>query len=240
LSAADPAQELLNAAKKGQTETVRSLLKRKLPLESRDKEGKTLLMLAAEHGHADTVQFLLEKGADPTLRDREGYNAYALALLNGREQVLKLLPGPAVKRIAIESDLGTENLYSSCSANPQQLAAAVRAMRVDSMVAAAVREAAAEPGAAPFELVTDAPDFTIHLHVRPQVSCLQQESMDNLSLEIDVKVTPGSFQKTFGGGLKGLHARRAAGPAQYAPLFTEWAKAHGKPIYWAVVGALLK
>jgi hypothetical protein len=146
--------------------------------------------------------------------------------------------------VAIESELGTEDLYSSCSANPQQLSSFAKGLRVESMVAASVREAALVPGEAPVEFVTDAPEAIVLLHVRPQVSCVQQESMDNLSLEIDGKVTLANgttiFEKTFGGGLKGLYARRAAGPTQYAPLFSEWAKAHGKPIYWAVVGALLK
>ncbi|HYW48737.1 MAG TPA: ankyrin repeat domain-containing protein [Bryobacteraceae bacterium] len=242
-AAADAGADLLAAARKGQTDRVRALVAKGAPLESHDKDGRTPLMLAAEHGHADTVQALLEKGASAAARDKQGWNAYALALLaspGGHGEVLKLLPAPPPLRVVLEAELAPDNLYSSCSMSPPLLAKYVAGLRLEGMVAAAVRETAG-----PLEIVGEDADAVAHLRVRPQASCVQQDSSDNLSLEIDVKVTAKDreaplLEKTFGGGLKGLHARKAASAAQYAPLFAEWAKSHGGPIYWAVVGAVLK
>src|SRR4051812_26634608 len=78
---ADLGPDLLNAAKKGQTAEVRGLLEKGAAVDSRDKEGRTPLMLAAEHGRVDTVPLLLENGAKPDARDKEGYDAWALAFM---------------------------------------------------------------------------------------------------------------------------------------------------------------
>ena len=48
------------------------------------------------------------------------------------------------------------------------------------------------------------------------------------------------LEKTFGGGLKGLHARAVSSPAQYGAIFSELAKANAPQIYWAVVEACLR
>ena len=48
------------------------------------------------------------------------------------------------------------------------------------------------------------------------------------------------LEKTFGGGLKGLHARSVTSPAQYGAVFDEWAKSHASQIYWAAVEAWLR
>jgi hypothetical protein len=81
--------------------------------------------------------------------------------------------------------------------------------------------------------------------VRPSISCVQQQTVDNVSLAIDLKVLRVSdgavlLEKTFGGGLKGLRARATTSPAQYGPLFLEWAKAHASGIYWTAVEAWLR
>jgi len=250
-AAASPGAELLAAARKGQTDQVRALLKKRAPVNSQDKDGRTALMLAAEHGHAETVELLLDKGADPTARDARGWDAYAIALLSsagGRAEVLKLLPQPQRKRLALEPVFSAESLFSSCSMSLPELAKFVAGLRVERMVAQAIHDASVAPGAGPVELVSqgvEAADAVVHLRIRPQVSCVQQDPSDNLSLAIDVTVTSQTasgplVEKTFGAGIKGLHTRSAENPAQYAPLFAEWAKSHGAPIYWAVVGALLR
>jgi len=89
---------------------------------------------------------------------------------------------------------------------------------------------------------TDA-EATVVLAVRPEVSCGGQS--DNLGLAIDVRVVrPGSpapvYQKTFGGGLKGLFERSVTGPAQYPPYLGKWAESHVSAIYWAVLPVLMR
>ncbi|HSU67245.1 MAG TPA: hypothetical protein VLJ39_10250, partial [Tepidisphaeraceae bacterium] len=95
------------------------------------------------------------------------------------------------------------------------------------------------------QLVAENPQVTLILKVRPGVSCIQQQSADNLNLAIDARVVLTKDQsllveKTFGGGLKGLHARAVTSPAQYGAIFSEWAKAHAAAIYWATVEAWLR
>jgi hypothetical protein len=85
----------------------------------------------------------------------------------------------------------------------------------------------------------------LHLTARPAAACLPQQSMDNLSLEIGVRLERNSdhaalLEKTFGGGLKGLHARTVTSPAQYRPLLEGWATSHAPEIYWSVVEAWLR
>jgi hypothetical protein len=251
-AAADPGVELLNAAKKGETQRVKLLLGAKAPIGARDKEGRTALMLAASHGHTATVELLLDRGANPEERDKEGFDAYALALFSsagGREGVMKLLPQPPRFRVTVEPELSTDNLYNSCSMPPQQLAKLVAGLRVENMVGSAVRDASVAPGAGPLELVSYDADAIAQLRVRPRTSCLQHESVDDVSLEIDLKLVGKDgatllMEKTFGARLKGLltpgWTRRATSPTQYQALFGEMARAHGPEIYWAVMGALLK
>jgi hypothetical protein len=238
----------LNAARKGQTAQVRSLLEKGAAPDSKDKEGRTALMLAAEYGHADTVSLLLAKGAKAEARDDEGLNAYGLALLStakGREKVLDLLPPPAHVRLSVEATWIPENTYNSCFMTPQQLMERIREVKPDALAMAALREVATGAGSRFIELVAAGGDAVLNLRVRPGAMCVQQESSDNLRMEIDARLvrrgneTP-VWEKTFGGGLKGLKARIATNPVQYQAAYEEWAKAEAAPIYWGAVAALLK
>jgi hypothetical protein len=248
LALADAASDLLTAARKGQVNRLTALTAKGAALETRDKSGRTPLLLAAQHGHADAVRLLREKGANPAARDEDGYTAYALALLSssdGRETVLKLLPKPPVVRVALEARLAPGNLYGSCFMPPPQLARFVTDTHPETMVLDGILHAAATPGISrdliPMEFVQDGGEGTAIVSVRPQVSCVQ--SADNVSLAIDVRVTIAQkvvLEKTFGGGLKGLHARAVTSPAQYTALFGDWAKSHAAEIYWAIAGSTMR
>jgi hypothetical protein len=210
-----------------------------------DRDGRTPLMLAAQHGRAATVKFLLEHGAKPGLRDRQGWDAYGLALMAGHDDVVKLFPHRDPIRVQVEAATSPENVYSSCAMTPPQLAQQVAGLQLDAVVLAALREFAVRSGKRIVQFVDANPQESVSLKVRPTVSCVQQQAADNLSLAIDARVVRSSggavlLEKTFGGGLKGLHAQSATNPAQYQPLFAEWAKAHAPQIYWAVVEAWLR
>jgi len=66
--AQDLDSQLMEAAKKGQTERVKSLLDAGAKVNAKTGSGLTALMSAADSGHADTVQVLLSKGDTETVK----------------------------------------------------------------------------------------------------------------------------------------------------------------------------
>src|SRR5207244_1668715 len=109
--AADLPMDLLEAARRGRTKDVESILVKGADLEMKDKEGRTPLMLAAQYGRTSTVHLLLGKGAKRDTRDRRGWNAYMLALLapsggvvhTAHDPVLRLLPQPKRFRLQVNA-----------------------------------------------------------------------------------------------------------------------------------------
>jgi hypothetical protein len=245
VAAADLGPDLLTAARKGQTQEIAALLAKGAPVESAAKDGRTALMIAAQRGHAAAVKLLLDRGANPAARDREGWTAYALALTAGRDDVLRVLPRHDPLLVQFDATWSPDNLYSSCFLNPEDLARQVTALHPDLLVAAAVRDYRAASGKDAVDPIVRDGQFKALFKVRPGVSCVQQQNVDNLNLAIDVSVTRATddavvLRKTFGGGLKGLHARAVSSPAQYDAIFSELAKSNASQIYWAVVEACLR
>ena len=122
---AEDAGDLLAAARSGDTEAVRALLKRGANLEAQDKDGKTPLLWAAERGHTEIVRLLLAQGANREARDREGLTAYDLALLSSEgkhEAILNLLPRPPRVRIAVDALWLPVNMIGSCFQSRADLA----------------------------------------------------------------------------------------------------------------------
>ena len=79
------------AARAGQTQQVEALVQQGTPVDARDPEGKTALMLAAMNGHTATVQRLLALRANPALVDRDGLTAAQLAAQRGHTRLVELL-----------------------------------------------------------------------------------------------------------------------------------------------------
>ena len=248
--AADSGKELLNAARNGETAVVRSLLASGASIDSRDKNGKTPLMLAAENGRRDTVELLTKSGADPNVRDKNGFTAYGLALfsLSGSERtaILAMLPRPPRLKIYATATLFGDNLIGSCFQSREELGRLIAAIHPDTLALGAFAEYARTSGLELVEILTtesSGADAAVALDVRPGVACNRQS--DDLSLAIDVRVTrPDSktpvFEKTYGGGLTGMRVQPVTNPAQYQPFFDEWAKSRADSIYWGVVKALMR
>lgn len=83
--------QLLIAAREGDVETVRRLVKERSAVDTRGVGQMTPLMAAAKNGHGEVVKVLLENGADANLRDWKGKTARAHARDAGHEAVLKVL-----------------------------------------------------------------------------------------------------------------------------------------------------
>lgn len=243
---ADLGPELLSATRKGESERVAELLSKGAPIEAKDKNGRTSLVLAAQRGHAEAVRVLLEKGANPDARDKQGWTAFGLALIASHEDVLRVLPQPPKLRLTVQVKWLRENLYSSCLMSPEQLTQQVAGIQPEMIVLAAFRDVASVSAKGMVDLAAEeGGDAVLDLKVRPGAACVAQKSADNLSLAIDVRLIRSLDQKvllekTFGGGLKGLHVRTATSPAQYGSLYADWAKSHATAIYWAVLEAWLR
>jgi hypothetical protein len=69
LSAADPNEELLTAARKGDAAAVKAQLEKGAAVETTTPYGQTPLYLAAMSGHEEVVRLLLDKGANTEVRD---------------------------------------------------------------------------------------------------------------------------------------------------------------------------
>ena len=61
--------QLQDAARKGDSVTVRKLLDEGVDVNTRFRYGTTALFFACDHGHVDVVKVLLDKGADLTVKD---------------------------------------------------------------------------------------------------------------------------------------------------------------------------
>ncbi|MET0625986.1 MAG: ankyrin repeat domain-containing protein [Pyrinomonadaceae bacterium] len=83
---------LLQAARGGHAETVRSILAGgRADVNGRDEGGDTPLIVAARAGHDDVVQSLLVARADPNVKNDGGQTALAAAAAGGHDEVVRLL-----------------------------------------------------------------------------------------------------------------------------------------------------
>jgi ankyrin repeat protein len=267
LLAAESAPDLLEAAKKGKNADIVQLLAKGADLETKDRDGRTPLMLAAQYGRTATVRLLLEKGAKPDTRDARGWNAFMLALLapsggvvhTSHDAVLKLLPQPKRFRIAIDASWSPgKQLFSSCFMRPADLAQHLRELRPDALVIEALQRFA-QSSARDLMVIASADargtsdissktipsdvDAVLALQVEPGVTCVQQA--DQVSMLVRATFTrpqgqPGGFERVFGPGMKtGMRGQLATNANQHGPLLESWAKAQAGPIWWAVLTALL-
>jgi ankyrin repeat protein len=79
LHAADTDRRLIEAAREGNHESVRALLKQNVPVTVRDSDGTTALHWAARADDMETVQLLLRAGADVKAEDRYSITPLSLA-----------------------------------------------------------------------------------------------------------------------------------------------------------------
>ncbi|MGE8649815.1 ankyrin repeat domain-containing protein [Acinetobacter indicus] len=88
-------QELIDlffaAAKIGNSEVINEFLKHGFPVDIRNQDGYTPLMMATYYGHQDIVTTLLAKGADRCARDKRGNTALMGALFKMEFAIAKQL-----------------------------------------------------------------------------------------------------------------------------------------------------
>jgi len=82
---------LMQAAKSGDIEQVRDLLRRGASVAMTSEKGKTALHYAAANGHVEIVKLLIEAGADVNLRDNEWHTPLMLAAIYGCNHTVQAL-----------------------------------------------------------------------------------------------------------------------------------------------------
>ena len=267
LPAADVPADILEAARKGKSKELEALLAKGSDIETRDKEGRTPLMLAAQYGRTDSVRLLLDKGAKPEARDTRHWTAYMLALLapsggmvhTPHDAVLKLLPQPKRFRVAIIASWAPgKSLFSSCFMRSGEMTQHMREIHPDGIVIEALQHFAPTSGrdliafvsadARGNSEVSERPtpkdvDGVLALEVEPGVACVQQADQIGMLVRATLTGSPEAtvlLEKTVGAGVKtGMRGQVATNPNQHQPLFESWAKSQAGPLYWAVLTALL-
>ena len=84
-------QNLIEAAARGDTDTVETLLDAGVDVNAKDNEGWTALMWAAQSGHTATVHVLLDAGADANATRDNGATALLVAALEGNRATVQAL-----------------------------------------------------------------------------------------------------------------------------------------------------
>lgn len=85
------ATSLFDAARNGDTDTLRAALDAGVPVNLTNGKGDTLLNLAAYLERKDTVAMLLEKGADTERVSDMGFTALVCAVFRGNEAITRML-----------------------------------------------------------------------------------------------------------------------------------------------------
>lgn len=79
------------AARTGNSEVINEFLKYGFPVDARNIDGYTALMMASYYGHQNIVTALLNKGADRCLRDNKGNTALMGAIFKLEWSIAKQL-----------------------------------------------------------------------------------------------------------------------------------------------------
>eukprot|EP00808_Paulinella_micropora_P018328 g78737.t1 len=82
---------LLDAAEKGDVNSCTKLIEQGAPLEAKNKNGATALILAGSNGHKEVAEALLQAKAEANAKDKDGKSALDLATANGHTAVIELL-----------------------------------------------------------------------------------------------------------------------------------------------------
>ena len=88
---ADTLAAVTYAASEGDVDAVRTLLKRGLPIDSGDYDGRTTLHLAAVEGNLKVVECLIQEGANVNVKDRWGQTPLQEAVRHKHGQVVEFL-----------------------------------------------------------------------------------------------------------------------------------------------------
>jgi ankyrin repeat protein len=115
-------EEILEAAREGQTEQVRRLIQEGVNVNVKGSNGNTPLHNASCRGHVDTVRYLLDSGANVNVKGWNGYTPLIDASWNGALEVVGILLDNGAS-VNDENDYGETALHCKfvdCRLNGEQ------------------------------------------------------------------------------------------------------------------------
>lgn len=118
---------LVEAAKRNDAGTIRTLISQKAEAKSADVDGTTALHWAAQNGSVEIVDALLAAGADAKAANRYGMTPLAMAAENGQAAVIERLIQAGVDVNAPVGDGQTPLMSAALNGSPQAVRALLRA-----------------------------------------------------------------------------------------------------------------
>ena len=83
-------EQLLQAAERGEAETIKNLINEGVDINVQDSNGRTATMIAAYNNDVETAKVLIEAGADVNIQDDMKNNSFLYAGAEGYLDILKL------------------------------------------------------------------------------------------------------------------------------------------------------
>ena len=118
---------LMVAARAGNVDDVRLLLKAGADIEAKDDYGNTALMLAAQEGKVEALEALLGAGADKDAKNDDGDTALKLAAYDGQVETLEALLRAGVDKDARDNGGTTALMVAAYSGEVGVVEALLRA-----------------------------------------------------------------------------------------------------------------
>jgi uncharacterized protein len=111
--AQDAGRELIEAAAAGRLDRVSQLIRDKAPLEARDGQGRTALLLAVDQNHVEVARALLRAGASINTQAQNLDTPWLLAGARGRTEIIETMI-PAGPDLTIRNRFGGNALIPAC------------------------------------------------------------------------------------------------------------------------------
>ncbi|MGG0287716.1 ankyrin repeat domain-containing protein [Peribacillus butanolivorans] len=86
----DMNEQLIQAAERKETETIKRLIEEGVDINTKDSEGRTATMIATYNNDVETTKVLIKAGADVNIQDNMKNNPFLYAGAEGYVEILKL------------------------------------------------------------------------------------------------------------------------------------------------------
>ena len=116
--------ELIDAIQQDNTELIPGLIEGGADINTKDKYGRTPLLLATQYNNTEIVQLLIEKGADVNAKNKYGWTPLLWATVNNNTKLSVLLVEKGADVNAKDND-GRTPLYWATSNNNEEIINAI-------------------------------------------------------------------------------------------------------------------